>query len=60
MYCPKCNSRLYPADDAYIAVYGACSYCFSFSRDLTLKEKQDIRKKIDKWFLENRAGANNG
>jgi hypothetical protein len=26
-YCPKCGSRLYPADEHYMAATGVCSYC---------------------------------
>lgn len=26
-HCPKCKSRLYPADDQSMATAGLCSYC---------------------------------
>lgn len=30
MYCPKCKSRLYPNDRAYIGITGVCSYCVTY------------------------------
>lgn len=30
--CPRCGSRLYPADEEYMAVCGVCSDCVSWDR----------------------------
>jgi DNA-directed RNA polymerase subunit M/transcription elongation factor TFIIS len=29
-YCPKCGSKLYPADEKYMAVAGVCSSCVTY------------------------------
>lgn len=29
-YCPKCRSKLYPIDDAYMAKFGRCSACVTW------------------------------
>lgn len=31
-YCPKCGSRLYPADEEYMQVVGVCGDCVSFDK----------------------------
>jgi transcription initiation factor TFIIIB Brf1 subunit/transcription initiation factor TFIIB len=31
-YCPRCGSRLYPADEEYMLVCGVCSGCVTWDK----------------------------
>lgn len=43
-YCPKCKSKLYPADEKHIEKYGICSYCTTFwkkvANPINLRKKE--------------------
>ena len=40
MYCPKCKSRLYPADDEPMKKYGVCSFCVTYNKREVVREQE--------------------
>jgi hypothetical protein len=50
MYCPKCKSKLYPADTEYMRHYGICSYCYTFGGKISEEDANALRNREKQAF----------